>query len=325
MQKLQAWLLAVAIALGCVIYAAFHFLSFLAPLKPWVNLGLEYIVPWLIFIMLFVSFCKVDVKQMRPRKWHVALLFIQLTLSVAIIFAIRECSNLNVIYSLEGVLVCVIIPTAAAAAVITGKLGGNESSLTSYMIMSNIASAVLIPVLFPLVSTEGAGFIEDFLKILPRVFPMIVMPFLTALFVKYCCKRIHHFIVTKCKDAAFYLWAVTTVTITGEVLRSIVNSSEEGLFLLFLAVLGLIVCLMQFAIGKLVGQVAGQRITAGQSFGQKNLIFGVWVAITYLSPTASIAPGCYVLWQNLVNSYQLWYRVRWNERLARQGKKPYQE
>ena len=137
-KKLQAWLLAIAICIGCIVYAAFHYLSFLSPLKPYVNLGLEYVVLWLIFIMLFVSFCKVDVKEMRPRKWHAALLVIQLVLSVVFILIIRTTSSEAVVYTLEGVLVCVIIPTAAAAAVITGKLGGNESSLTSYMIMSTL-------------------------------------------------------------------------------------------------------------------------------------------------------------------------------------------
>ena len=43
--------------------------------------------PWLIFIMLFVSFCKVDVEvKMRPRKWHAVLLIIQFVLSVFFIF-----------------------------------------------------------------------------------------------------------------------------------------------------------------------------------------------------------------------------------------------
>ena len=324
-QKLQAWLLAIAICIGCIVYAAFHYLSFLLPLKPYVNLGLEYVVPWLIFIMLFVSFCKVDVKQMRPRKWHAVLLIIQFVLSVFFIFMIRTSSSDAVVYTLEGVLVCVIIPTAAAAAVITGKLGGNESSLTSYMIMSNMSSAVLIPFLFPFITDNGSGFIEDFLQILPRVFPMIVLPFVTALAVKYYVPKFHYFIVTKCKNLAFYIWATTTITITGEVLRSIVNSKEDGSFLLFLALVSLIVCFIQFCVGKIVGHFFGQRISAGQAFGQKNMVFGVWVALSYLAPTAAISPGCYVLWQNLVNSFQLWYRDKWNERLQKQGKPPYQE
>lgn len=38
------------------------------------------------------------------------------------------------------------------------------------------------------------------------------------------------------------------------------------------------------------------------------MVFGIWVTSTYLSPAASIAPGCYMLWQNVVNSWQIYYR-----------------
>jgi BASS family bile acid:Na+ symporter len=30
------------------------------------------------------------------------------------------------------------------------------------------------------------------------------------------------------------------------------------------------------------------------------------VAYTYLNPVASVGAGCYVLWQNIVNSVELW-------------------
>ena len=35
----------------------------------------------------------------------------------------------------EGAMVCLICPTATAAAVITGKLGGSASSLTTYTLL----------------------------------------------------------------------------------------------------------------------------------------------------------------------------------------------
>ena len=48
------------------------------------------------------------------------------------------------------------------------------------------------------------------------------------------------------------------------------------------------------------------RITAGQAFGQKNTALGVWMAQMYLNPLSSIGPAAYIIWQNLLNSYQLW-------------------
>ena len=44
--------------------------------------------------------------------------------------------------------------------------------------------------------------------------------------------------------------------------------------------------------------------------GQKNTILAIWMAQTYLNPLSSIVPAAYVLWQNLINSYQLWRKQR---------------
>ena len=262
---------------------------------------------------------------MKPHRWHLYLIVFQIIVCVLLVLIIRSYPTSIMALPLEGFLVCVITPTAAAAAVITGKLGGNESSLTSYMISSNVVSAIFIPFLFPLVTNTDKGFIAEFLLIVPKVFPIIVMPLFLAILVKYFIKPLHHFIITKCKDLAFYLWCLSLISVTGEALRSIVNSKETALVMWLLAGAGLVSCALQFGVGKIIGQKAGQRITAGQGLGQKNMVFGVWVALAYLSPAASIAPGCYVLWQNLVNGYQMWYRNILNDKRAKQGLPPYQE
>ena len=45
------------------------------------------------------------------------------------------------------------------------------------------------------------------------------------------------------------------------------------------------------------------------AFAKKwTLPLGIWVAYTYLSPVISIAPSSYILFQNIVNSWQLWQR-----------------
>ena len=324
-KTVRTYLLPLAIVTGCIVYSAFHFLAFLSPLKPYVAVTLDKAIPWFIFTMWFVSFCKVEVKQMKPHRWHFYLIVLQTVICVACTFIIRSFPQAGFALPLEGFLVCVITPTAAAAAVIGGKLGGNESSLTSYMLMSNVLSAILIPLLFPLISDNGETFWHEFSIIVPRVFPMIVLPLFLGLFVRYFVRRLHHFIVNKCKDLAFYLWGITLVSVTGEALRCIVNSDESGFMLIMLAFSGLISCAVQFAVGKLVGHQEGQRVTAGQGFGQKNMVFGVWTAFTYLSPAAAISPGTYVLWQNIVNGFQMWYRTRWNENRAKEGLEPYQE
>ena len=64
----------------------------------------------------------------------------------------------------------------------------------------------------------------------------------------------------------------------------------------------------QFGAGKIAGRYFNDYIACGQGFGQKNTLLAIWVAYTYLSPVISIAPSSYILFQNIVNSWQLWQR-----------------
>jgi BASS family bile acid:Na+ symporter len=47
-------------------------------------------------------------------------------------------------------------------------------------------------------------------------------------------------------------------------------------------------------------------VAGGQGLGQKNTVLAIWMAQTFLNPISSIAPGAYVLWQNMFNSWQVW-------------------
>lgn len=319
--------LPVAIGTGIVLYFAFHYLRFLDPLRPaghwWVDTGVQF----LIFVMLFIAFCKIDPHQMRPHRWHWILVLIQAggSLALALYLLGSGQTNNSVI---DGLIACLICPTAAAASVITGKLGGNESSLTTYTLISNTTAAVAIPIIFPLLQSNGQGlsnFTQDFYAVSVRIFPMLVLPLICAFALRYLCRPLHHFIATKSKDLGFYLWALTLVSVSAKSMSNIMNSGESALTLWVLAGVGLFACIVQFALGKLIGNFEGQRISAGQGLGQKNMAFGIWACYTYLSPAAAIAPGCYVLWQNIVNSWQLWYKDRFDAKRAAKGLPIYHE
>ena len=50
---------------------------------------------------------------------------------------------------------------------------------------------------------------------------------------------------------------------------------------------------------------AVRRVTAGQSLGQKNTIFLIWLAYTFMTPETAIIGGLYSIWHNVYNSWQL--------------------
>ena len=98
----------------------------------------------------------------------------------------------------------------------------------------------------------------------------------------------------------------------GQTTRSLVNSTADVTVEMLIAFAGLVTCCLQFYFGKRIGSAYNDRISAGQALGQKNTVLAIWMAVTYLNPLSSVGPGSYVVWQNIINSWQLW-KKRTNE------------
>ncbi|MBO7278771.1 MAG: transporter [Bacteroidales bacterium] len=307
----KEWTLPIAMTTGAAVYFLFHYVSALDPIQPAIWKFVDLFTPTLIFLQLFLTFCKVDIKALKPGPWHLRLLAFQL-LSAGCVTAILLFVPMNEVYHtiFEGALVCLICPTATAAAVITDKLGGSASGITVYTLLSNIMAALFVPLVFPLVVPhEGLAFIQAFLLILSKVFPLLLCPFLLAQLLRIALPKVHGFFL-KYTHTAFYLWAFALMIVSGQTIRSLHQSSAPSLVMWLVAGAALLSCVLQFAIGKKTGSQFGDRMTAGQALGQKNTILAIWMAYTYLTPLSSLAPGTYVLWQNLFNSYQLWKKGR---------------
>ena len=301
---IKNWTLPLAMLTGTLAYLVFAKWSLLAPLKPAVNGFVSFITPWLIFAQLLLTFCKSDIRELKPKRWHLWLLLIQagscaLAASVLLYVPMGELS----VGIWQGMMVCLICPTATAAAVITGKLGGNAATLTTYTLFSNLLGAVMVPLVFPLVEPhEGLTFWNAFFRILSKVFPLLLSPLFVALFLKYYVKHVHRWLMEH-SGMAFYIWAFALALVMGQTARSLINSDITAWLV---ALGGLLTCVVQFFFGKRIGSIYNDRISAGQALGQKNTVLAIWMASAYLHPLATIAPGSYVLWQNIINSYQLW-------------------
>ena len=296
----------VAMLTGASVYLIFAHLTWLAPIKPFVNDFASILTPCLIFTMLFLTFCKVSVRELRPRKWHLWLILIQTTSCLMLAIPMILFPNFPYKVVVQSAMVCLICPTATAAAVITAKLGGNASSLTTYTILSNLVTAVVVPIFFPLIEThEGLGFWASVWMILGKVFPLLICPLLAAMIVRKFLPKLKEKL-TSYHDLAFYLWSVALAIVVGQTIRSIVHSQAEWSTLIAIGGAGLATCIGQFLLGKRIGGYYNDRISGGQALGQKNTIFAIWMAYTYLTPLSSLGPGSYVLWQNMFNSWQLW-------------------
>ena len=290
-------------------------------------------LPWLIFFMLFFTFCKVNPLDLRLHKWHWIVLVTQITLSIATYIGIYRLTENR--YLAQGLMLCFIMPTATAAPIIAGKMGGSIQNLTTFTLLSNFATTLIVPALFPLVNPMAEkAFWPAFTLILSHITPLLLGPFLLAWLVRliYQKRTKKEFILsTRIALVPFYLWVASIIVLTSVVTETVLSTFTFHLStILILLACSFFICLLQFGLGKLIGYylpapskgrdyqdvlinpaaapttMAGvSSITAGQAFGQKNTSLGVWMANTYLDPMASLGAAAYIIWQNLFNSLQL--------------------
>lgn len=304
---LKEWTLPVAMLTGTLIYLVFAFTPQLDEAGEFFEPIIDAIFPMFMFLILFVTFCKVDFHKLRPVGWHLwvgvfQVAFVVMVVSAVLIFHIMG-DNLIL---LEALLTCIIGPCAAAAAVVTAKLGGNLEEMTSYTFLSNFLTALLVPVCFPLIDPSvDMGFWVAFFIILYKVCLVLLVPMVLAYIVKHFMHRLHQRIIS-IKDLSFYLWGCSLTIVTGTTVKNIVHAESSVAFIVVIALSGLMVCLLQFAVGRYVGHFFHRTQEAGQALGQKNTAFAIWIAYTYLNPLSSVGPGCYILWQNIINSIELW-------------------
>ena len=304
---MKDWTLPVSMGAGALLYLLFAYVPQLDEAALFFDPVMEAILPLFMFLVLFVTFCKVDFHKMRPVWWHLWVSIFNL-LFVGIVMALILSLHLKAekLVLMEALLMCIISPCATAAAVVTQKLGGSLEQTTTYTFLSNFITVLLVPVCFPMIE-KGAdiSFMSAFLKILYQVVVLLVVPMLLAYVVKYTMHRLHQKILSV-KDLSFYLWGCSLMIVTGTTVKNILHAEASVLFLAMIALLGLVLCVIQFAVGRFIGHFFGRAQEAGQALGQKNTAFAIWLGITYLNPLSSVGPGCYILWQNIINSFEIW-------------------
>ena len=315
---IKDWTLPVSMGIGAAAYLLFAFMPQLDAAGTQMAPFFAAILPLFMFLVLFVTFCKVDFRKLHPVAWHAwVALFQLLFIGVLMAFLLFPQSTIHnplstIHYSpstkilLEALLMCVISPCATAAAVVTQKLGGSLEQMTTYTFLSNFLTALLVPICFPLIEKSAdITFLNAFLKILHEVFLVLVMPMLLAYIVKHYLQRLHRKIIA-IRDLSYYLWACSLMIVTGTTVRNIVHAEASVWLLTAIALLGLIICIVQFAVGRFIGHYFDHTQEAGQALGQKNTAFAIWLSSVYLNPLSSVGPGCYILWQNIVNSIEIW-------------------
>ncbi|MDO4511554.1 MAG: transporter [Bacteroidales bacterium] len=305
---LKNWTLPSAIVGGASIYYIFSMISVLDDFSSVASPVFDAVLPWFLFVILFTTFLKIDYKKLRMAKWHLWISVAQISMVLVLVgcvlyFGIKG----DDLVLMECIIACVIGPCAAASSVVTAKLGGSLESMTTYTFISNVLTAVMIPLCFPLIDQQvEMAFGMAFLKIMWKVCVILVVPMGLAYVVKLLLPRLQQWVASK-TDLSFYLWGCSLSIVTGITFRNIMNSHAPLSLLATIAVVSFVLCVIQFSVGRNIGRFLGSTVEGGQALGQKNTAFAIWVSSAYINPLAAVGPGCYIIWQNAINSLELYH------------------
>ena len=329
-KTIKEWMLPIAMVTGASIYLLYHILP--EPVHragPFLSSAVAVLQPLLIFSMLFLTFCRIEPKDLKLHRWHWWLLLIQggsfVVLGLLAVWFIgsSQADKYDKVVLIESAMLCLICPTATAASVVTRKLGGDVAGITTYTVLINFLTALLVPMVVPLIHPmQGMDFATGFCVIVAKIFPLLILPCLAAWLVRYLLPKLHKRLLDY-PDMAFYLWAIALTLAMTVTTKSIVQSSPSISRLLAMGFISLLCCAFQFAAGRFVGGRYSPRrmdvspeaeergravrtVTAGQSLGQKNTVFAIWMGYTFMTPETAIIGGLYSIWHNCYNSWQLY-------------------
>ena len=290
MQRFRPYVLPVAIVLGLLLHRWCAMFSFL--------------VPFIIFCILLLTFTAVDLRRLRMTMLDLWLILFQIVVSTSCYLAITLLGGSHIVA--EGVLIGVLCPVASSVAVVACILGANRETVTTYTIVGNLMVAVVAPVAFTLIGDHPEmGLWNSFLLMTSKIASTLALPFFLAALLQFMLPCVNNFIA-RYKGLGFYLWAVALLFTLGQTIDYIfLNGEGNWASIAWLGGLSLLFCIIQFGFGRWLGRRYGDVIGGGQLLGQKNSAMGIWMANTFLTPLSSVFLAFYSVYQNLFNAWQM--------------------
>ena len=305
-QIFKDWMLPIAIVTGISLYLLYHFTPMLKPYGAVLHKAASEGQRLIIALLLFFQFVQISPHDLRPHKWHLGALLFQILgfLLFAGLSALTPAKAGRIL--LECAMICLICPTAAAAGVITKKLDGNLAATVTYIVLANLSATFLIPMVVPMVRPSAdLDFWTYVLRIAGKVFPILILPGIFAWLIRYTTHKLQRKLMRFAPNS-FYIWFFGLTIAMVLASHALFTNYPGGLALAGIILVSMGACALQFFAGRHIGKGRTDSITAGQSLGQKNTAFLIWLGYNYLDPLTSVAGGLYAIWQNLFNSWELY-------------------
>lgn len=261
--------------------------------------SLAFLIKYLLMIMLFFSFLKMEIKKEDILINHFYIILSNLFIPLVSYFFLVAFGKLQLA---QVAFITGIAPTAIASPIIINLLKGKIEYVVISILLTNFVIAFLLPFLIPEMLNSSSTI--SFSDVLFPVAEIFLIPFFLSLILK------KYFVKLKNSLENFnkYVFYVLILNINlGTAKASNYIGEEMGFgdpIIYQIAAVSFFLCFLSFFIGWLIS-TKNLRMEGSQSLGQKNNGFTVWVALTFISPLAVLGPVFYILFQNTYISWQL--------------------
>ncbi|HEX5808454.1 MAG TPA: hypothetical protein VFY25_07290 [Anaerolineales bacterium] len=257
------------------------------------------LIQYLLMGMLFLAFLDIEFKPQAFRKSVLWVLLANVALAFISYALLASCNTLLAL----AAFMTAIAPTAIAAPVIMSFLQGEIEYVIAAVLVTNVASAVIIPIALPFLL--GAQVQISVWEVLEPVLIVMLVPLTLARLATYLSSGTQQ-LIRKGKSFSFLIWLANLLIVCANASHFLRNESPSSfLTLAGMALISLALCIINFGVGAVLG---GRRNwqEASQSLGQKNLSFVIWIALTFVNPLVAMGPTFYILYHHLYNSWSIY-------------------
>ena len=261
----------------------------------------SFLIQYLLMVMLFFSFLDIEFRLQTFQKSIFWILFANILVAF---LSYAVLASFNGTLALTAFMTA-IAPTAIAAPVIMSFIKGRIEYVVAAVLVTNISSAIIIPVTLPFLLGAQADLQISVWEVLEPVVIVMFVPLILARLVYYLSAGTQQFVRTG-KRLSFGIWLLNLFLISANASSFLRNENQNSIStLLVIALISLVLCIVNFGLGALLGGRQNWQ-EASQSLGQKNLSFVIWIALTFINPLVAMGPTFYILFHHLYNSWSIY-------------------
>lgn len=260
---------------------------------------LAFLVQYLLMVMLFNTFLDID---FRVQSLQISILWVLLANVAVALGAYGVFAKLNSQLALAA-FITAIAPTAISSTVIVNFIRGRVDFMVTAVLITNVSIAIIAPLILPFI-LESSSPISTW-EVLHPVLVTMFVPLILAQLVNRLPAG-PRALIHRGKRSTFLVWLINLFIISAKASAFIRGQAASSLTLLLqIALVALLICVVNFSLGALLGGRQHRQETS-QALGQKNNSFAIWIALTFINPLVAMGPTFYVLYHNLYNTWQIY-------------------